>query len=248
VIPSAPFAYAQARLQARHGRRPGSGDWERLERVGDFGHFIQSARGTGLEPWVRHLGTTSSAHEVERGLRATFRQDIEAVAAWQPPDWRPALLWTRALLELPALHHILQQRPPPEWMTRLPDTGTAAERSGEARRRALERSGLGHFAEKREHPLPETWLRQWHRLLPSGPEGHLAGLRRIEAALRRYRRDVARGEPGPDAALETDLTRLFRRHAGGPAAAYAHLGLLALDIQRLRAGLMHRRLFGGDEA
>jgi hypothetical protein len=73
-------------------------------------------------------------------------------------------------------------------------------------------------------------------------------LRQLEATLHRYRDDVARGEPEADRALETGLTRLFRRHAARPAAAYAHLGLLALDIQRLRAGLLRRRLFGGGTA
>ena len=40
--------------------------------------------------------------------------------------------------------------------------------------------------------------------------------------------------------LREDLTRLFRQFSGTALAAFAHLGLIALDVERLRAGLVLR--------
>jgi hypothetical protein len=199
---------------------------------------------------VHHIGTTSPAHEVERALGTALRSDIEAVAAWQPPPWRPAFLWLRALIELPVAHHLLTGRPATEWMAGLPLSGGAAERTAEARQQALARSPLGPLLPARDDApgLLEGWVRQWHRLLPPVPSAYAPALRELESALRRYRSQVASGEAEPDAGLETALTRLFRRHAREPAAAYAHMGLLALDLQRLRAGLLRRRLFAGGAA
>ena len=47
-----------------------------------------------------------------------------------------------------------------------------------------------------------------------------------------YRRDLAHA-----------VTRLFRRHGASPAAVFCHLVLVALDLERLRGGLVRRRLF-----
>jgi hypothetical protein len=44
-------------------------------------------------------------------------------------------------------------------------------------------------------------------------------------------------------ALATSLGAAFRRHSFKPAAACAHLGLVALDLERLRGELVQRALF-----
>jgi hypothetical protein len=45
------------------------------------------------------------------------------------------------------------------------------------------------------------------------------------------------------AELDARVTRLFRLHAGGPAAPFCHLTLVALDLERLRGALLRRALF-----
>ena len=46
-------------------------------------------------------------------------------------------------------------------------------------------------------------------------------------------------------AARAALRRLFRLHAGSAAAVFAYLALVALDLERLRGGLVVRALFDG---
>jgi hypothetical protein len=43
--------------------------------------------------------------------------------------------------------------------------------------------------------------------------------------------------------LSEELAYEFRRHTHQPAAAFMHLALVALDLERLRAALVRRALF-----
>ena len=248
---SATFAYVGARLQARHGRRPTSGEWERLERIADFGHFVQTARGSGLEPFVRYIATGAEAHEVERALRVAWRRYSAEVADWQPAPWRPGVRWTALLPELPVLHHLLAGRPALPWMTALPSLGEAARHEGGEQRRRLAAGPLAPLLPDQDRglPLDEAWARQWRRLLPPTPSRYHGPLQRLERDVRRYRAAVGEDDgPDPEEQLDRLLTGTFRRHTREPVAAYAHLGLVALDFQRLRAGLLTRRLFGSPRA
>ncbi len=47
--------------------------------------------------------------------------------------------------------------------------------------------------------------------------------------------------------LEKTATRLFRRHGASPTAVFSHLVLTALDLERLRGGIVRRRLFAPAE-
>jgi hypothetical protein len=49
-------------------------------------------------------------------------------------------------------------------------------------------------------------------------------------------------------ALALTLVRLFRKHGGSPAAVFCHLALVALDLERLRGGLIRRRVFAPGNA
>ena len=53
------------------------------------------------------------------------------------------------------------------------------------------------------------------------------------------------GEPAWKAreAFQGRMARYFRRHGGQPVAVFAHLGLVALELERLRAELATRALY-----
>jgi hypothetical protein len=91
------------------------------------------------------------------------------------------------------------------------------------------------------------WLRDWQRLWPADA-GDAALLRRPALLLLpRLAGDAAsatamRGDADAPA-LRRALARLQRRHAFGPVALFAHLALLALDVERLRGLLAVRALF-----
>lgn len=235
------FAYAGARILGRHGQRPGAEDWQRLEGVGDFGHYLQIARETGLERFVRHIGSGSGPHEVERALIGAWRRHVQEVAAWQPGPWRPALRWLAVASKLPTLSHLAAERPPPAWMADLPLTGLALQRSGPATPLFKDDRPTGKH-------LWQRALRHWYTLLPSRPQRFRTALDGLASALEDYRRAIAAGSPNADAHLARILRRNLRRHGQEPAAAYAYLGLVALDIQRLRGELLVRRLLPGRSA
>ena len=48
---------------------------------------------------------------------------------------------------------------------------------------------------------------------------------------------------GSAESLQHTLLRLFRRHAAGAVAVFAHLALVWLMVERLRGGLLVRALF-----
>jgi hypothetical protein len=193
------FHFAQARMHARHGQRPDPAQWS-----AGLGHFLESARATGLRRWVADLRPEQEAVELEAALRARYADAAREVGRWVPSPWGA---WIASIGELPAL---------------LIDP-SAADQEGLA-----------------------LWGARWRALRPPIRPHHRPGLAAAEALVRRHR--AAMASPEVDAllaraALARDAARLFRRHAAEPASALCHLVLLALDVERLRGGLVRRRLF-----
>lgn len=93
------------------------------------------------------------------------------------------------------------------------------------------------------------WRDQWHRRMPAGDTRDLEGITALEQHVRRWMAGNRRvDESTPSRAeslrrvLERRATAIFRRHSGRPGAIFAHLLLTALDLQRLRGGLLSRRV------
>lgn len=104
------FAYAQARLQARHGQRADEQVWRRLHSTGDLSNYLQMARQTVLRPWVIGIDTSQSSHDIEFSLRRQFCRYVDDVSHWLPADWRAALQALKRLPALPALQLRLQKQ------------------------------------------------------------------------------------------------------------------------------------------
>ena len=211
-------AYAQARIQARHGARPDPGTWAAVHASITLGALLENARASPLEPWIAGLDAGCTLDQLERVLRDRLRGRIEEVARWMPPSWRPAVLWTRELLDLPAAQRLLRERA---------DEERAARVRGE-------------------------WLEAWRRLWPRcGDEdrGELEALARtVESHIREFERAPADEAANLRLALKARVETLFRRHALGPAAAFDHLLLAALEAERLRAELVGRVARGAEPA
>lgn len=95
------------------------------------------------------------------------------------------------------------------------------------------------------------WLAAWQRMLPAAPAE--AALCRRPAELLLPRLAGRHDEAGPGrsagaAAGQRTLARLFRRHAATAVAVFAYLALVALDLERLRGGLVVRALFEPERA
>ena len=93
------------------------------------------------------------------------------------------------------------------------------------------------------------WFDHWTSLYPKTRDDEKAGLRLLVAAVQRFFTTIER--PGisrterreASERLEADATGLIHRRAETPVVAFCHLALVALDLQRLRDGLLRRALF-----
>jgi hypothetical protein len=99
-----------------------------------------------------------------------------------------------------------------------------------------------HTAEARA-----AWLARWRALWPSGGDDDEHAMRSLVEAVESHLAHFARA-PLDEAwplrrALQARIERLFRRFALTPAAAFAHLLLVALDLERLRAEIVARAAF-----
>jgi hypothetical protein len=226
------FAYAQARAQARYGDRPGDSDWQRLDAVRSVNQYLETARNTSLAPWVAAISQDMDHHQQERVLRAAWRDTVEEVSAWLPSDWRDAAQAWADLPELGVVEHVRQGRSAPEWAARDDHLDDALPES-----RKDEEDNAGR-----------AWLSRWRAAWPDPSRAQAEALDTVTATL--FPGFAATDTPVPlgarraaDQAMDAELTRIFRRHAGTPAAIFAYLAFIWRDFERFRGGLARRQLF-----
>ena len=250
---SARFAYAQARLQARHGARADAQLWRRLGAIGDFTSYLQAARRSALRPWVLGIQVSESSHSIELHLRQQFRGYVNEVAQWLPPRWSDSVRWVKRLPDLPALQYLMNGEAARAWMLEDPALRVFASETIAPRLDAMRNSDVEPLltAWNRGDALPGAWLDQWQRLWPVQQKSG-SGLIYLADLLRHHMQSL--NTPG---AVSTDELRsqverrlgvAFRRYSFEPAASCAHLALIALDLEKLRGELARRLLFAQSTA
>jgi hypothetical protein len=88
------------------------------------------------------------------------------------------------------------------------------------------------------------WLHAWQRLMPQGDAP--PAVQRTAALLMPTLPGLGGSDTGRGALAEAQrraLLDLFRRRAASAVAVFAHLALVALDVERLRGGIITRVLF-----
>jgi hypothetical protein len=249
MIESGSLEFAQARLNARHGRRLREADWRRIESLRELGPLLEAARGTAMQAWLGGITAESSAHQVEATLRRRWREIVAEVAAWMPASWRAAIAWWAVLPDLAPLQHLAAQGEPAPWMR---DDSTWRELcAAEPAARAARLAGGPLAALAVAWPAPQmlagAWRAEWQRRWP--PRRRAAGdtLARLVHALLDHERAFVAADPAQGwllrGALRAQLVLLLRRATLEPAAAFIHLALCALDLERLRAELLRRIVF-----
>jgi hypothetical protein len=222
------FSYVQARIQARHGRRPDESDWSRLESCDSAHAYLEAARTGVFADWAEGLTTEQNIHRLEDGIRHAWRGYLGRVASWSPEPWCEAIEWCGCLPDLPLRAHVAITGERPAWPPERDEAGGTA---------------------------PETldaWRDAWHARMPSANAAARDGIRSLEAAVEAWlaaNRDAERASVSRSATLRETLERrvitVFRRHALDAAAVFAHLVLTALDLQRFRGGLLRRQALSG---
>lgn len=248
MTPHPGFAYLQARLQARHATRPDDAQWRALAATRGLPAYLAEARRTGLAPWVAPIPEGSGPHPIEHTLRHRLHETIDEINRWTPVPWRSAVAWCHWLPEFPLLGHLLADSRPPRWLGAdhhllpyLHDTVTA-------RRAALVEAGAGALVEGWEGGAPlAAWLAGWRQRWPRVGRAVRRPLDELAETAEIHLRDfpsyaisdawVARRR------FQDRLRHLFRRHPVEPAALFSYLALLALDVERLRGGLVERAVF-----
>lgn len=246
------LAYAQVRLQARHGQRARESVWQPLMATGEFRPFLEQARATPLHDWVSNISPISPRHEIEQRLRGAFRRRSALVATWLPKRLRPAVLWTRVLIDLPILDYLLRAEPLIGWMLEDEYLKPVAAADPQARAAALSQSVYAPLA-RRVGALPERWLEEWQRRLGSPPGAGRQPLQHLARTVRMHLAAFATApgaEPMPARAawalrrvLEQRFVHHFRTGFLDPTAVFAFLMLEALEFERVRGELVSRAVF-----
>jgi len=240
------FAFAQARLQARFGARPTASDWNHIEATADLAATLQVVRNTTLARWTARLGARPGVHDIELRLRDEWALSVDEVAGWQPVQWRAAIGWLRWIVYLPALQKLARGGRAPDWMRADPVLGPVVAREPRERVAALRRTPIAALAAGFEPDADVTsaWTRHWRELWPIDGAAEAP----LDTLLRESAQHAQRLASLPSEARSTDATQtfvrrtrlFFRRNPLSPAAAAAYLGLLAVDLQRLRGLLAVR--------
>src|SRR6056297_120128 len=261
---AAQFAYLQTRIQARHGDRPSSDEWRMAEASADLLHYLDALNRTSLKRWVRDLHPEMAPEEIARLLRAAWRQEVDEVAEWSPEDWRPAVKWLRWLPDLPAIDHLMRGEQVPPWMRADPVLREFAFEEPQRRAEALSALPLAPLATADATAVADVtdrrtagraaatddvaaaWLQAWQARVPVKRDELPADLATLLETVRDH---LAAMRAGPDAdgqtlrnALAAKLARRFRHGAGTVVALFSHLLLEGLALERVRAGVLARRL------
>lgn len=249
----AEWSYVQARLQARHGERLSEPEWRMLEAAKTLAGFLEKTRSTSLRRFVDRLDDEMTSHAIECILRFAWRAYVAEIGSWTPPAWRRSTLWVSYVPDLVVVDRLLAGETA-IWMREDPLFGPLISADHDTRATTLQETPFFPLtaAPKENGGLGERWRAHWRTLWPRrcGAQGQpplekLADLvkahveelaaARVEESSGLYRRNLARA-----------LTRMFRNCGGTPAAAFCHLALVALDMERLRGGLVRRRLFDSE--
>lgn len=248
----AALAYAQVRLQARHGMRASEALWQPLVAISEYRSFLEQARGTSLRRWISNISPISPVHEVEQRLRGEFRRRVAAVSGWVPKPLQPAVRWTGVLIDLPIVDYLMRGEPLIAWMLDDEYLKPIAAADPEARAATLARSAYAPLAKGRGS-WRERWLEEWQRRLISLSTRHRQHVMRLVRSVRAHLDSMnprvdeepmpARAVAALRKALEQRFTYHFRAGFLEPTAVFAFLMLEALEFERLRGELLGRRVF-----
>ena len=248
MIAAGSLEYALARMQARLGRRPPEGAWRSIEQSRGIEPILEFCRETSLQPVATQLSAAHGLHAIDLAIREGWRRAVGEALEWMPAEFASALDWLRVLPLLPALAHLARGGEAGAWMRADADLAEVGATAVDERGATVARGFLAPLSPAWSTPgdLAQAWRREWERRLPPASlrDTALASLvNDIERHLARFHAAGAHEAPQLRRDLEARLVAAFRRHSLEPAAAFAWLGLTALDLERLRGELARRIAF-----
>jgi hypothetical protein len=247
--------YAHARTSARLSQRPDERLWQQLHASRSVAAQLEAVRASPAAAYVSGIAVAGTIDSIELAFRQQFRLLVDEVADWSPDAWKPAVAFVRHLLVLPILLQLAGEESPPAWISSDSELAYVARRDARERRAELAKDwpwlvdaiGSGSLPatlEARVHPALRAWETRWRALWPASTADEHANLDQLVRILERHLLrfgSLALDEAG-DARLKlaAELTSLLRRSAAQPAALFAWLALLAIDLERLRGEFVLR--------
>ncbi len=234
---------AQARLQGLRSRRPSVAEWIALEATLGLDEYLARARQPPFGRWIESLSAEPVLHEIDRVLRTAFRSECARLADWYGEPWNRTLEQLAAIVDLPLLAGLSHGAVMPASAADDPVWRELIAAPADERFRIATGLQLPPADSRPDTELLESWVRAWLASLPAAaPEIH-AGFAELARAVADFRRrSAAAAAAAPAMRLHERLALLFRRHAGTPVAMACEIAAAALDLQRLRAGLVRRLL------
>lgn len=247
--------YAHARTSARLAQRPGDRLVQQLRACRSVAAQLEAVRASPAAPYVSGVEGAGSIDSIEAAFRQQFRLRVTELADWSPDGWKPAIRFVATLLDLPALLQLSGSATPAAWLHSDPMLAPLARpdplerRIGIAAghpwlRTAFEATARASTHPARLHPTLQAWLRRWRALWPACTADERANLDQLVRILERHVLQfgtVAVEDAGAARlALAAQVGSLMRHTATEPAALFAWLALLAIDLERLRGEFVTR--------
>jgi len=254
--------YGYARLSARLAARPDERLWRQLRSARSLQAAIDAVRGSAAAPYVAGVAMRGTIDSIELAFRQHLRARIREVTSWAPQAWHAALRWTEVLVDLPVIQHLLGDARLPHWLRDDPHLSAYAIADRIARRAHMTQGPLApliaslahHEAPKRAggvrrvgerlHPLLPAWQAQWQQRWPACSEEERTALLLLARTVRAHLAAFATLPVEATTASRERLAERVRRQlhdaAGQPAALFAYLLLVALDLERLRGEFVLR--------
>lgn len=229
--------------------RPDEHVWQIVESKKDLANYLQTARQTRLRNWVVGLQSTDDHHVIETALLILYREYILDVAHWVPSEWRESVEWLVALIYLPAMQHLLRGNTAQSWMLEVPELKNMTMSNLNMRLDSFSQSPYARLLDawQADQPLLTSWLSCWQSLWPEKTTKQPPPLKKLILVVEEHIDTFRQLSPAVTwrqrQRLAAKLTLMFRKYTCQPAAIFIHLLLVALDMERLRGGIIQRSLF-----
>lgn len=223
------------RIRSRLDALPNEGDWQRLNPLENYRHYLSAAQQTGLHHWLSGFETLSDVHTLEAKLRLQYRQELKTISGWAPSPTSSAVLW---FSHLPCLAYLAAPNTgqPPLVLIGDDPCIAATEKAMEAYRRSD------------QSPPISNWLTALSRSYLS----HLPA-----SKLHKIQRYIGSVLPGPaetsaeqslDSIRFKQLKTAIHQHGYSDTAIVAYTAIQFWLYRRLRAELVPRMLFQRQES
>jgi hypothetical protein len=241
------FAHAQARVQARYGRLPAEADWRRISGIRGLGAWLEDARNGPHREWVKAFSAASTAADIEAGVRELLLVEIDAVADFVPESWRDAVRWTQWLALAGVVEYLHRGGALPAWARQVAPLGALLDDDGALVEARAAQAGLTPLLDPAAGPVPTLWADAWRQRWPHPGAAARADLDGLAVLIGEHLAAFRAGSPQRAwtrrQALRERLRFDFHGLGLSPAAPFAYLALVALDLERLRRALLDRALF-----